>query len=149
MFLVFFNEYQKILRFITHDALYLVIALVSVNIMFNVIGQLFLKYGMNKLGNFKISLDTLLPVFIKAFLSPYILLRAGLLRHRLSHLAHCSGQGRGKLCLSSDQPGIRADGDYGLVAIGRKRHLVANGRYYCDLYRGFYHFAKLTGKNLS
>ena len=32
---------------------------------------------MSKLGDFKISLDTLLPVFIKAFLSPYILLGLG------------------------------------------------------------------------
>jgi drug/metabolite transporter (DMT)-like permease len=53
---------------------YTVMALVSVNIVFNVIGQLLLKHGMNKLGNFKISLDALLPVFIKAFLSPYILM---------------------------------------------------------------------------
>ena len=56
---------------------YLVISLVSVNIVFNVIGQLLLKYGMNKLGNFKISLESLIPVFIKAFLSPYILLGLG------------------------------------------------------------------------
>jgi len=56
---------------------YTVIALVSINILFNVIGQLFLKHGMNKLGNFKISLDALVPVFIKAFLSPYILLGLG------------------------------------------------------------------------
>ncbi len=56
---------------------YLVITLVSVNIMFNVIGQLLLKYGMNKFGNFKISIDALIPIFIKAFLSPYILLGLG------------------------------------------------------------------------
>jgi drug/metabolite transporter (DMT)-like permease len=54
-----------------------VMALVGVNIIFNVIGQLLLKQGMNKLGNFKISLDALIPVFIKAFLSPYILLGLG------------------------------------------------------------------------
>jgi drug/metabolite transporter (DMT)-like permease len=53
---------------------YTVISLVSINIVFNVIGQLLLKQGMNKLGNFKISLEALIPVFIKAFLSPYILL---------------------------------------------------------------------------
>jgi drug/metabolite transporter (DMT)-like permease len=56
---------------------YLVITLVSVNIVFNVIGQLLLKFGMNKMGNFNISLDALLPVFVKAFLSPYILLGLG------------------------------------------------------------------------
>jgi drug/metabolite transporter (DMT)-like permease len=54
-----------------------VIALIGVNIIFNVIGQLLLKHGMNKLGDFKISLDALVPVFIKAFLSPYILLGLG------------------------------------------------------------------------
>jgi drug/metabolite transporter (DMT)-like permease len=42
-----------------------------------VVGQLLLKTGMNKLGNFKISLETLPPVFLKAFLSPYILLGLG------------------------------------------------------------------------
>jgi drug/metabolite transporter (DMT)-like permease len=54
-----------------------VMALVGVNILFNVIGQLLLKHGMNKLGNFKISLDALVPVFVRAFLSPYILLGLG------------------------------------------------------------------------
>ncbi len=56
---------------------FLVITLVSVNIVFNVIGQLLLKFGMNKLGNFKISPEALIPVFIKAFLSPYILMGLG------------------------------------------------------------------------
>jgi drug/metabolite transporter (DMT)-like permease len=56
---------------------YTVMALVSINIIFNVIGQLLLKTGMNKLGNFKISLEALPPVFLKAFLSPYILLGLG------------------------------------------------------------------------
>ncbi|AEB08982.1 EamA family transporter [Desulfobacca acetoxidans] len=53
---------------------YTVLALVTVNIAFNVIGQLCLKYGMNKIGNFQISLSGLFPIFVKAFLSPYILL---------------------------------------------------------------------------
>ena len=56
---------------------YTVMALVGLDIIFNVIGQLLLKHGMNKLGNFKISVDALIPVFIKAFLSPYILLGLG------------------------------------------------------------------------
>jgi drug/metabolite transporter (DMT)-like permease len=56
---------------------YTVMALISVNILFNVIGQLFLKTGMNKLGNFKLSLEALPPIFLKAFLSPYILLGLG------------------------------------------------------------------------
>jgi drug/metabolite transporter (DMT)-like permease len=56
---------------------YTVLALVSINIVFNVIGQLLLKYGMNKLGDFQISFNALIPVFIKAFLSPFILLGLG------------------------------------------------------------------------
>lgn len=56
---------------------YTVLALVGLDIIFNVIGQLFLKHGMNKIGNFRISLDTLLPVFIKAFLNPFVLLGLG------------------------------------------------------------------------
>ncbi|MBM4286556.1 MAG: 4-amino-4-deoxy-L-arabinose transferase [Deltaproteobacteria bacterium] len=42
--------------------------------MFNVTGQLLLKHGMNRIGNFQISLQDLGPVFLRAFLSPYILL---------------------------------------------------------------------------
>ncbi len=56
---------------------YTVMALISINIVFNVIGQMLLKYGMNRLGNFKISFNALIPVFIKAFLSPFILLGLG------------------------------------------------------------------------
>lgn len=56
---------------------YTVLALVSVNIVFNVVGQLLLKTGMNRLGNFQISAHALVPVFIRAFLSPYILLGLG------------------------------------------------------------------------
>ncbi len=56
---------------------YSVLFLVSVNILFNVIGQLLLKTGMNRLGNFQLSLQALVPVFVKAFLSPFILLGLG------------------------------------------------------------------------
>lgn len=56
---------------------YTVLFLVSVNILFNVIGQILLKTGMTRLGNFQLSLNALVPVFIKAFLSPYILLGLG------------------------------------------------------------------------
>ncbi|MGQ9920715.1 MAG: EamA family transporter [Desulfobacca sp.] len=56
---------------------YTVLALVSVNILFNVFGQLLLKTGMNKLGNFQLSLHALVPVFIRAFLNPYIILGLG------------------------------------------------------------------------
>ncbi len=56
---------------------YTVLALVSVNILFNVLGQLLLKTGMNRLGNFQLSLNALIPVFIRAFFNPYILLGLG------------------------------------------------------------------------
>lgn len=56
---------------------YTVLTLVSVNIVFNVIGQLLLKFGMNRLGNFQLSLNTLPQVFLRAFFSPYILLGLG------------------------------------------------------------------------
>jgi drug/metabolite transporter (DMT)-like permease len=56
---------------------FVVLALVSVNIIFNVIGQLLLKYGMSRLGNFQLSAQVLPQVFLKAFLSPYILLGLG------------------------------------------------------------------------
>lgn len=56
---------------------YSVLLLVSVNILFNVMGQLLLKTGMNRLGNFQLSLKALIPIFIKAFLSPFILLGLG------------------------------------------------------------------------
>lgn len=56
---------------------YTVMALVGVNILFNVTGQLLLKHGMNRLGNFRIAPDALISVFVRAFLSPYILLGLG------------------------------------------------------------------------
>ena len=56
---------------------HLVLGLVTINIFFNVAGQLLLKHGMSRLGNFQLSLNALIPVFIRAFLSPYILLGLG------------------------------------------------------------------------
>lgn len=56
---------------------HLVLSLVAVNIFFNVAGQLLLKHGMSRLGNFQLSLSALIPVFSRAFLSPYILLGLG------------------------------------------------------------------------
>lgn len=56
---------------------HLVLGLVAINIGFNVAGQLLLKHGMNRLGNFSLSLEALLPVFVRAFLSPFILLGLG------------------------------------------------------------------------
>jgi len=53
---------------------YLVLALILLDVILNVTGQLTLKYGMSKFGNFPLSLSTLPPVFLKAAASPYILL---------------------------------------------------------------------------
>ena len=53
---------------------YLVLALIMVDVALNVTGQLSLKHGMTKLGNFSLSLSTLPPVFVNAALNPYVLL---------------------------------------------------------------------------
>lgn len=45
---------------------YVVLLLILVDVALNVTGQLSLKYGMNQLGNFSLSLSTLPPVFLKA-----------------------------------------------------------------------------------
>lgn len=55
----------------------LVLGLVAINIIFNVGGQILLKHGMSRLGNFQLTFKSLLPVFVRAFLSPYILLGLG------------------------------------------------------------------------
>ncbi|MHB8068270.1 MAG: EamA family transporter [Desulfobaccales bacterium] len=53
---------------------YLVLALIFVDVILNVIGQLSLKYGMSQFGNFSLSLSTLPPVFLKAATNPNVLL---------------------------------------------------------------------------
>jgi multidrug transporter EmrE-like cation transporter len=45
---------------------YVVLALIFLDVVLNVAGQLSLKYGMSQMGNFTISLSTLPPVFLKA-----------------------------------------------------------------------------------
>ncbi|MGP8049398.1 MAG: EamA family transporter [Desulfobaccales bacterium] len=52
----------------------LVLALILLDVGLNVLGQLSLKFGMSKLGNFAVSLSTLPPVFIRAAFNPYILI---------------------------------------------------------------------------
>jgi drug/metabolite transporter (DMT)-like permease len=51
-----------------------VLALISLDVVLNVAGQLSLKYGMSQIGNFSISLSTLPPVFLKAATNPNVLL---------------------------------------------------------------------------
>jgi drug/metabolite transporter (DMT)-like permease len=53
---------------------YLVLSLIMLDVALNVTGQLSLKYGMSKLGNFAVSISTLPPVFARAAFNPYVLL---------------------------------------------------------------------------
>ena len=52
---------------------YVVLILILVDVALNVTGQLSLKYGMSKIGNFSLSLSTLPPVFIKAATNLHVL----------------------------------------------------------------------------
>ncbi|OGP71855.1 MAG: 4-amino-4-deoxy-L-arabinose transferase [Deltaproteobacteria bacterium RBG_13_60_28] len=53
---------------------YVVLALIFLDVVLNVAGQLSLKYGMSQFGNFSISLSTLPPIFLRAATNPNILL---------------------------------------------------------------------------
>ena len=53
---------------------YTVLVLILLDVFLNVTGQLSLKYGMARIGNFSISLATLPPVFLKAATNFYVLL---------------------------------------------------------------------------
>jgi len=53
---------------------YVVLVLILLDVILNVTGQLSLKYGMARIGNFSISLATLPPVFLKAATNFYVLL---------------------------------------------------------------------------
>lgn len=55
----------------------LVLALILLDVGLNVLGQLSLKFGMSKLGNFALSLGALPPVFVRAAFNPFILLGMG------------------------------------------------------------------------
>jgi multidrug transporter EmrE-like cation transporter len=52
---------------------YTVLSLILLDVMLNVTGQLSLKYGMTRIGNFTLSLPTLPPVFLKAATNVYVL----------------------------------------------------------------------------
>jgi len=62
----------------------LVLTLIMLDVGLNVLGQLSLKFGMSKLGNFAVSLSALPPVFVQAAFNPYILL--GMLCYGLGFL---------------------------------------------------------------
>jgi drug/metabolite transporter (DMT)-like permease len=52
---------------------YAVLILILIDVILNVTGQLSLKYGMSKIGNFSLSLSTLPPVFLKAATNFHVL----------------------------------------------------------------------------
>jgi len=52
---------------------YAVLILILLDVFLNVTGQLSLKYGMTKIGNFSLSLSTLPPVFLKAATNFHVL----------------------------------------------------------------------------
>jgi drug/metabolite transporter (DMT)-like permease len=52
---------------------YVVFILILIDVFLNVTGQLSLKYGMAKIGNFSLSLSTLPPTFLKAATNLYVL----------------------------------------------------------------------------
>ena len=53
---------------------YLVLSLILLDVVLNVVGQLSLKFGMSKMGNFSLSLPSLASVFSRAAVDPYIIL---------------------------------------------------------------------------
>jgi drug/metabolite transporter (DMT)-like permease len=52
---------------------YVVLVLILLDVILNVTGQLSLKYGMSKMGNFALSVTTLPPVFLRAATNLYVL----------------------------------------------------------------------------
>jgi drug/metabolite transporter (DMT)-like permease len=53
---------------------YLVLGLILLDVLLNVAGQLSLKFGMSKIGNFALSAANLPPVFLQAAFNPYVIL---------------------------------------------------------------------------
>jgi drug/metabolite transporter (DMT)-like permease len=53
---------------------YVVLSLILLDVVLNVAGQLSLKFGMSKMGNFSLSLPALTSVFFRAAANPYIIL---------------------------------------------------------------------------
>jgi len=51
-----------------------VLLLILVDVIFNVSGQMLLKYGMSRIGNFNLSIPSLFPVFLKAATSRFIIM---------------------------------------------------------------------------
>jgi drug/metabolite transporter (DMT)-like permease len=53
---------------------YLVLSLIFLDVALNVVGQLSLKFGMSKMGNFSVSFPSLISVFARAAVNPFILI---------------------------------------------------------------------------
>ena len=53
---------------------YLVLSLILLDVALNVVGQLSLKFGMSKMGNFSLSFPALTSVFARAAVNPFIIL---------------------------------------------------------------------------
>lgn len=53
---------------------YVVLSLILLDVALNVAGQLSLKFGMSRMGNFSISLPDLSSVFFRAATNPYVIL---------------------------------------------------------------------------
>jgi drug/metabolite transporter (DMT)-like permease len=53
---------------------YLVLGLILLDVALNVVGQLSLKFGMSKVGNFSLSLPSLTSVFSRVAVNPFIIL---------------------------------------------------------------------------
>jgi drug/metabolite transporter (DMT)-like permease len=52
---------------------HVVLVLILLDVLLNVTGQLSLKYGMAKIGNFSLSMSTLPPIFLKAASNLHVL----------------------------------------------------------------------------
>lgn len=53
---------------------YVILGLIFLDVLLNVAGQLSLKFGMSKMGNFALSAANLPAVFFKAAFNPYVLM---------------------------------------------------------------------------
>jgi drug/metabolite transporter (DMT)-like permease len=53
---------------------YVVLSLILLDVALNVAGQLSLKFGMSKMGNFSLSLPALSSVFLRAATNPFVIL---------------------------------------------------------------------------
>ncbi len=52
---------------------FVVLGLILLDVLLNVAGQLSLKFGMSKMGNFSLTAADLSSVFLRAALNPYVL----------------------------------------------------------------------------